>query len=287
MSKLIDMIRTLLNAHYITNLFLAGNYFILKNIPTLCEYLFDSCLLEWREVEILMLLCIFLAVKTRKSATWLVFINSLCTFSKVANIVLYWREGPIHVSVFSLCWFLHFVFLPQPAYKGPQNIQYLRGEHLENSIQSDTRVTWLVCYMATWSPPCSDFNPVFAELSNKFGGLNNLKFAKFDCNLYPSIASKHNVSTSSLSKQLPTVVLYQKGKEVKRRPHVDSNGSVYKFIFSYDNMVKDFDLNKIYFECSKNQIEVKSANINASTTTNGEQALAEGNDTSIINKKLN
>ncbi len=187
MSKLKENLKQLLNAHYITNFFLAGNYFILKNIPYACDYLFDSCILEWREMEILMLLCVFVAVKTRKAATWLVFINTMCTFSKASNIVLYWREGPMHVFLFSLAWFLHFVFLPQPAYKGPQNIQYLRGGHLDSEIQSDPRVTWLVCFMTTWSPPCADFAPVFAEISNKFGGLNNLKFAKFDCNLYPGL----------------------------------------------------------------------------------------------------
>jgi len=181
----------------------------------------------------------------------------MCTFSKAANVILYWREGPIHVVLFGLAWFLHFVFLPQPMYKGPQNIQYLRGGHLETEIKRDERITWVVCFFANWSPPCGDFAPVFAEISNKFGGLNNLKFAKFDCNLYPDIARKFNVSTSPLSKQLPTVVMYQKGVETKRRPFVDSKNSVYKFIFSYDNVVKEFDLNKIYYECKENQIVVK------------------------------
>lgn len=152
-------------------------------------------------------------------------------------------------------WFLHFIFIPQPAYKGPQNIVYLRAGHLETEIQSDPRVTWLVCYTATWSPPCKDLEPIYAKLSHKFGGLNNLKFAKFDCNLYPDIAAKMGVSTSPLAKQLPTIALYQKGKETKRRPHVQ-NGSVYKFLFSYDNIVKDFDLNKLYYDCSQNQIKI-------------------------------
>ncbi len=185
------------------------------------------------------------------------FVGTMCTFSKAANVILYWREGPIHVVLFGLAWFLHFVFLPQPMYKGPQNIQYLRGGHLETEIKRDERITWVVCFFANWSPPCGDFAPVFAEISNKFGGLNNLKFAKFDCNLYPDIARKFNVSTSPLSKQLPTVVMYQKGVETKRRPFVDSKNSVYKFIFSYDNVVKEFDLNKIYYECKENQIVVK------------------------------
>ncbi len=170
---------------------------------------------------------------------------------------MYWREGPVHTFLFALVWFLHFVFLPQPAYRGPQNIQYLRGGHLETEIKRDDRVTWLVCFHATWSPPCHDFTPVFAEISNKFSGLNNLKFAKFDCNLFPDIANKYSISTSSLSKQLPTLILFEKGVETKRRPFIDSKGNVFKFVMSYDNVVKEFDLNKIYYECKNNQIVVK------------------------------
>ena len=111
----------------------------------------------------------------------------------------------------------------------------------------------------------------------KFGGLNNLKFAKFDCNLYPDVAaSSFNVSSSPLGKQLPTIVLFQKGAETKRRPFVDSKGNVFNFIFSYENIVKEFDLNKIYYECKSSQIVVrplvpKAADNNKETVTQEEQ----------------
>lgn len=260
MFKIKSKIKQLFNVHYLTNILLAASYFILKNVPYVCDYVYESCLLEWREVEILTLLVVFIAIKTRKAATWLQFISTLCLFSKCANVILYWREGPVHVMAFGLVWFLHFVFLPQPVYKGPENLVYLRGCHLDNEIKRDERITWLVCFYATWSPPCNDFAPVFAELSNKFSGLSNLKFAKFDCNLFPEIAKKHNISTSSLSKQLPTVVLFENGVETKRRPFIDSKGNVFKFIFSYENVVKEFNLNKIFYECKLRLPNVKPVN---------------------------
>jgi thiol-disulfide isomerase/thioredoxin len=252
--------KSLLHAHFLVNFVLAGSYFLLKNLPFgACEHFFDACLLEWREIEIVMMLLVFIAVKTRKSTTYIQFIDTVCTFSKAANIILYWRESPGHTFVFALVWFLHFVFLPQPAYKGPENIQYLRGEHLRSALKKDERVTWLICFHVPWSPPCTNFTPIFAELSNKYAGLNNLKFGKFDCNLYPEIAAKHGIDTSALtSSQLPTVILFEKGVETKRRPFVDSKGSVYKFLMSHDNVVKDFDLNKVYYECKQSQIVVKA-----------------------------
>lgn len=258
-----NRIKPLIDVHYLTNIALASSYFLLKNIPHLCEFFFDSCLLEWREVEILMLLVISVAVKTRRASTWLQLVSTICTFSKAANVILYWREGPIQVFFYCLLWFLHFVFLPQPAYKGPEKVQYFRSTNLEHEIKRDERVTWLVCFYAPWSPPCKDFTPVFAEISNKFGGLNNFKFAKFDANLYPDIAKKFNISTSSLSKQLPTLVLFEKGIETKRRPFIDSNGKVFNYVMSYENIVKDFNLNKIFFECKNNPIIVRATNENA------------------------
>jgi thiol-disulfide isomerase/thioredoxin len=236
---------------------MASSFFLLKNLPYISDALFVEPGLEWREMEILMLLAVFIAVKSRKASTHLQFVNTICTFSKFANMILYWRENQLYTFAFALVWFLQFVFLPQPVYKGPQKIKYLRGPFLEQEIKSDERITWLVCFYASWAPPCIDFTPVFAEISNKYGDLNSLKFAKFDCNLFPDIAAKFNVSTSPLSKQLPTCVLFEKCVETKRRPFVDSKGTVYPFIFSSDNVIKDFDLNKIYYECKANQILIK------------------------------
>ena len=252
-----NKLKTLSHIHYITDICLAISYFLLKNIPGLCEVLFESCELEWREMEILMMLVIFIAVKTRKSATWLQFVSSMCTFSKFANIILFWREGPLYVFVFCIIWFLHFVFLPQPVYRGPQNVQYFRGVHLEHEIKRDERITWFVCFYASWSSKSNDFAPVFAELSNKYGNLDNFKFAKFDCNQFPDVAQKFGLSTSAFSKQIPTLVLFSKGAEVKRRPFLDSKGTVFEFIFSYENVVKEFELNRVYSECKANPIVVK------------------------------
>lgn len=83
---LVEKLKPLLSVHYITNLVLATSYFILKFLPYVCEYVYESCLLEWRELEILMLLLIVIAIKTRKSATYLQFINTMCTFAKAANV---------------------------------------------------------------------------------------------------------------------------------------------------------------------------------------------------------
>lgn len=59
-----------------------------------------------------------------------------------------------------------------------------------------------------------------------------LKFGKIDISRYPDAAQKYNISDSSLSRQLPTVIMFQNGVEVLRRPTYDSKGKVFKFFFT-------------------------------------------------------
>jgi thiol-disulfide isomerase/thioredoxin len=256
-TKIKDFSKSLLTTYYITNLTLALSYYILKNIPYVCSTVFESCVLEWREWEIFILLLICISVKGRKRVSALQYVNTICTFGKATNVILYWREGPTYAFIYAVLWFLHFVFLPQPVYKGPENIKYYRGTHLDNEIKSDERITWLVCYYTPWSPPSIDFAPIFSELSIKYGDLDNFRFAKLDVNTFPDIGRKHLIDTSSLSKQLPTVILFKNGTEAKRRPFIDSKGTIFPFIFSLENIVKEFDLNSVYYEAKNNPLVVR------------------------------
>jgi thiol-disulfide isomerase/thioredoxin len=250
-------LKALYCAHYIVDILLATSFILLKATPYVCDLIYENCILEWREYEILILLMIFVAIRSRKAATGTQFISMLCTYAKAANVVLYWREEPWYVLFYGLACFLHFVFLPQPIYRGPSRIKEFRGTNLTHEIGSDDRIVWLVCFYAHWNSSCREFSSVFAQLSNKYGDLNNLKFAKLDAYKYQDLARSYNISTSSLSKQLPTLILFKKGQEFKRRPFIDSKGSVFPFIFSYDNIIKEFDLNTLYYECKQNPIQIK------------------------------
>lgn len=62
--------------------------------------------------------------------------------------------------------------------------------------------------------------------------LENLKFGKIDIGRYPEAAITYKVDVSTRSKQLPTVILFQKGKEVTRRPSVSHTGQIIRFFFA-------------------------------------------------------
>lgn len=61
------------------------------------------------------------------------------------------------------------------------------------------------------------------------GGLwDDVQFAKMDLGRWPRIAKELNVSLSGTSKQLPTLIMYENGRECARIPHIFADGSVAK-----------------------------------------------------------
>lgn len=62
--------------------------------------------------------------------------------------------------------------------------------------------------------------------------MDNFKFGKIDVGRHPDAAAKYQINDASTSKQLPTLILFQNGKEVERRPYGDSKGKLVKFLFS-------------------------------------------------------
>ena len=59
------------------------------------------------------------------------------------------------------------------------------------------------------------------------------------------------MSTSPLTKQLPTLILFQGGKEVMRRPQIDKKGRAVSWTFSEENVIREFNLNELYQRAKK------------------------------------
>lgn len=151
------------------------------------------------------------------------------------------------------------LLFPEPTYSGPDNVIYFRGlQGLEDEL-SRKDCYWLVTFYTVWNPGCVNYAPIFAKLSTEYC-LENLKFGKLDVGRYPDAAQKYHVNDSSLSKQLPTTILFKEGKEVVRRPAIDTKGNIMKFFFSSENIKGAFNLNNLYEEC-KNTLKTKKKHI--------------------------
>ena len=61
---------------------------------------------------------------------------------------------------------MSFLCLPEPTYSGPENVTYFRGlQALEDELNQDRNVAWLVAFVTMWNPACNNFAPTFAQLS--------------------------------------------------------------------------------------------------------------------------
>lgn len=202
------------------------------------------------------------------SVTMINYLTSSFLYTKMANLIL-WFYSDVKLGIaYGVIFVLVALLLPEPTYTGPENVVYFRTPNsLDEELERDKRVTWLITFYTTWNPACVNFAPIFAQISNEYK-LDNLKFGKVDIGRLPDIGTKYNVSDSSLSRQLPTIILFKNAKEVVRRPYADSKGKLVKFFFSDDNVKAAFDLNNIYKECKENPIKPAKAVKGAEKKTN-------------------
>lgn len=183
------------------------------------------------------------------------YLTSSFLYTKAANLILWFYSDAKLGIAYGVIFILGSLLLPEPTYTGPENVIYFRQPNsLDEELERDKRVVWVVAFYTTWNPTCVNFAPIFSQISNEYK-LENLKFGKVDIGRLPEIGNKYHVSDSSLSRQLPTVILFKNAKEVTRRPFADSKGKLVKFFFSEDNTKAAFDLNNVYKECKENPIK--------------------------------
>ncbi|XP_037927227.1 thioredoxin-related transmembrane protein 2 homolog [Teleopsis dalmanni] len=255
-------LRVLAKPYYWVNILLAISYLLAKKLIPICTRVFkhrgdEMCELDSRETEILFFLLIVIMIRSRKtgSVTMINYLSASFIYTKVANTIL-WAYNDFRFGLgFLLLCILVGMLLPEPSYRGPEHITYFRNHEIfEEELTRDKRINWLICFYTVWNPSCVNFAPVFAELSAEYS-LENLRFGKIDIGRFPIVAQKYHISDSSFSRQLPTVILFQNGKEVERRPTVSANSKLQKFFFSTDNVRAAFGLNNLYKQSVENPIK--------------------------------
>lgn len=197
-----------------------------------------------------MFLSAIVMMKNRRSITVEQHIGNIFMFSKVANAILFFRlDIRMGLLYITLC----IVFLmtcKPPLYMGPEYIKYFSDKTIDEELERDKRVTWIVEFFANWSSDCQSFAPIYADLSLKYN-CTGLNFGKVDVGRYTDVSTRYKVSTSPLTKQLPTLILFQGGKEVMRRPQIDKKGRAVSWTFSEENVIREFNLNELYQRAKK------------------------------------
>ncbi|OBZ82179.1 Thioredoxin-related transmembrane protein 2-B [Choanephora cucurbitarum] len=111
--------------------------------------------------------------------------------------------------------------IPLEDMKGPRITEIVDEDEKpqQQKQQSFDAKYWVVMLYANWSVACLNFEAVLAKLSIKYD-VPHLKFGQIDIDLYPDLAEEFGVSKDPASFDLPTLILFQQGKEIRRLPEL-------------------------------------------------------------------
>jgi len=252
--------KILLGPYYLVNFALSTSFLLCKVIPPVCSMVFaGDCEIEMRQTEIMFLLLMVVMIRARKtgSLTLVSYVTNSFMYCKVANTFLWFFAYKPYGLLYLSLTMVQGLLLPQPSYTGPQQVTYFRDIKGFKDETSKKNVTWLIEFYTAWNPSCVNFASIFAELSALYS-LSNFKFGKVDLSRIPELGEEFFISDSSLSKQLPTLIMFKNGVAGMYRPVVDAKGQVIKFHFKKDNVITAFDLNNLHAECKK-ELEKKNA----------------------------
>lgn len=233
--------------YYILNVMTIATYWFARDIALKkggIHTVVMENMLEW-EKRSFSSLAVLLAIKMVRSMTVDGMLADGFMYTKATILLLSlfidWRLFTWYYILISVL----FLMVPQPMYEGPEDIVYLTpatyDDHVKDGKGCEKDTKWLVEFYASWSPPCVHIEPIFAQLSVKYSS-SQFQFAKMDLGRWPRIAKEFNISTSGMSKQLPTLIAFENGKEIGRIPHVFPDGSVARGRYRRADLIKAFDM---------------------------------------------
>lgn len=181
-----------------------------------------------REAQIYVCLAMMLFTRLLSAPTVDVYIASAFMFTRVTIVLCLWYMNFRMAGIFVALWILIYTVCPQPRYRLPSSIIALNNASFNDSITRNLhRTIHIVWCHATWSARCSQLAPILASLSKKFKH-PRIRFSTLDVSKFPATAESLGVSISAASKQLPTLICFNQGKEISRIPVVDERGHIPK-----------------------------------------------------------
>ncbi|CEP18999.1 hypothetical protein [Parasitella parasitica] len=115
--------------------------------------------------------------------------------------------------------------MPIDEIKGPRITEIVEDDNDDKEKKKKLDLNakyWVVMLYANWSVACLNFEAVLGKLSVKYD-MPHLKFGQIDIDIYPDLAEEFGVSKDPASFDLPTLLLFQQGKEIRRLPELTVN----------------------------------------------------------------
>lgn len=236
--------------YHCVNAVLALSFLACKLTPSVCDVVFsqpEPCELNDSECKLMFFAAFVIWAKTKKSGsrTMAPYIGTMYTYLKLVNLLLWFYAGPAKGIVYMACAIVAFLFFPEPLSSQVENVTYYSHEELSKALGTQRNTVFLVCFFATWLPSSVEFAKVFSRLSHIYA-LDNFVFGKVDVTRHPAAAEQYRISCYPLTRQLPTVIMFEQGREAQRRPGLDTKARLIPFMFTEENLVQAFDLNNLH-----------------------------------------
>jgi hypothetical protein len=178
-----------------------------------------------REAQVLITGALVVLVKYIRCPTWEMFLFNLFFFAKACfATVLYF------INVWALAWYLVacavvWMACPLPFYLPEHRFSDVLSVSQFESLVNNSKENWVFLFYSPRSSDCASTMSLWCDLSVKYT-TKALKFAKVNADEAVFLCKKCVVDTSAYSKQLPSLIVYEKGKEAKRFPPVGPTGEL-------------------------------------------------------------
>lgn len=240
------------NSFYISNVCLLLLYFPIRysvgspQDMIISDDFLPSSVSKNREFQVLVTGTMVLFVKALRCQTCESFAMTFFFFYKCCfTIVLFFS------NIWAMFWYLNFCLIVWMLFKMPfyeaknKFIDMNTVSQFENDVlKGDSH--WVLLFYSPINSDCIGTMSCWADLSNNYT-TNKLKFAKINVDKAVFLAQKCNVDGNSYSKQLPSLILYGEGKELKRYPPVGKNGELpTSFNYKVKMIVKYMGIDRIY-----------------------------------------
>jgi len=229
------------------NLLLSIAFVLFRKLPPVCKYFQAAdgvCKFTYKETEVFVFLLVVITLKNQHAISFEQVVLNTLMFTKLATCVMFYWVDYRFVFVYSLlCLFRLWLFYDDFV-EASENTTYFNHVSLEEQLKEKPYETLVVLFYTTWSPKCQAIFPVFAQLSENYSTVN-VRFGKVDIGKYPEAGIKHGVNPKSTSAQLPTIIVYENGKADNWRPCIGNDKKLKKYVFSEENIIRDFQLNRL------------------------------------------
>ena len=231
------------NAYYVVNVAVIASYAAVRQMPSMTHSRYSHDLFYadvtgfTRETQIfgcLFVVCLsrFLSGRLVEEVLPLFFMLTKVSIL-ISSFVVSFTVPLFYLVAFIAIW----LTTQEPEYKGDTKVRVVHPEKYLETVAAHPRV--LVMLGAGWSPPTRRFSKNFAMLSMS---VTNAVFFRIDIGRCAYLAKQLNIDAGGSSRQIPTLILYEKGKEVKRMPSENTLTTKYVNEYSRDQIMSFFDL---------------------------------------------